>query len=469
MIFKALYRPTFAFALALPLGLALTACGDDEDLISDLIPDPDAGMAMADTDMGMMSTDTGVEVDMGVEPECVDNDGCSGDTPFCDTALGMCTVPPRAGAIGWGDGSADSVEYILIHQSVRAPLATDVDFNKLRPDELWIAHRELATTLPCTETQQSGCNNLWGSTTTIFQPGTDDQTEEWILDYNAWHFMRRPPALAFGENGNFATCGDARTANFLDGNADFIGPSLWTSDPAIYRNWPRSERPRGRNGTHLDMLHATPWCTGIAWETGNAYWVINGSIGSLDRYDFQDPHTDVFNDGYPQGWGGADHADGIIHRFAINTVTKVQEVPGHVVFHNGMVYVADTGGERIVRFDPAGATVSGPLIPLYDGLDPNRGGEAATFQGGTVTEIVGPGNGLQRPSGIEIRDDIIYVTDNATSQFHAFEMDGTPIRSLSLPDSMFPEGSLSGFTFDQEGRIYFVDMPDSAVYRLDPR
>merc|ERR1711974_36901 len=96
--------------------------------------------------------------------------------------------------------------------------------------------------------------------------------------------MRRPPALAMGDNGTFATCGEAATGNFEDNPAMFIGPSLWSTDLAVYA------KPSGGNGSHLDMLHATPWCMGIAHEVDNVYWAFNGHVGSLDRYDFNNDH-----------------------------------------------------------------------------------------------------------------------------------------------------------------------------------
>lgn len=421
---------------------------------------PDAAVDLGAFDMGSGSTDAGPsdmgggEMDAGVDPECEVNSDCSGDTPYCDPIAAVCAPPPRGGLIGWGNGTTDSVVLESIHAASEAAQATDLAFNPSEPEQLWMVHRFVPRDAPCDQPpgDTSGCFELQGSTTTIFDYGTPQQSTQWIMDFNAWHFMRRPPAIAFGDNGFFATCGEARTGNYLDDQrADFIGPSLWTSDPEIYRNWEPNEAPRGWNGTHMDMLHATPFCMGIAHERDNVYWVANGQIGSFDRYNFNEDH----------GPGQADHSDGVIFRYAIGTVTRVPFVPGHLEFHDGKVYAADTGGGRIVSFDPEGAVRVGSIEPQYEPL-----ADSATFEGGTLSEVVAPGGLLVRPSGLAIHDGVLYVSDNATSQIHAFELDGTHLRLLQTG---LPPGSLAGIEAGPDGLLYFVNLPESEVLRIVPQ
>ena len=112
---------------------------------------------------------------------------------------------------------------------------------------------------------------------------------EIVADGNSWHFLRRPMGLAFAPAGQrqfLATCGEARTANYTDREAPYNGPVLWDADRSAVRATPR---PR-TNGTHVDMLHETPYCMGIAHERGNVFWVFNGDVGAFDRYDFNAPH-----------------------------------------------------------------------------------------------------------------------------------------------------------------------------------
>lgn len=392
-------------------------------------------------DAGMMMT----EMDAGTQPECTSNAECGGQTPYCDDT-GSCAPLPPGHAIGYGDGSPTSVTLEKIHTAYPPKQATDLEFNPARPNELWVLHREFSSDAPCDSNNRTaaGCLSLEGSVTIIYDPASDARTTEAKRDENAWHFMRRPPALAFGVDGLFATCGEERTGNFLDETADFIGPTLWDSDPAVF-----AITPPGLNGSHLDMLHASPWCTGVAHEADNIYWVVNGDVGSLDRYDFKADH----------GPGNADHSDGEVYRYGIGTVTRVPEVPGHIVYRDGFVYIADTGTGRILKLDTQTGTEAGPVQPVFEPF-----AATATYDGVEVTELV-PAGTLERPSGIEIHEDILYVTDNAQSRFYAFDLEGNLLRTL---DTGLPPGSLAGLAVSPDGVIYFVDLMTADVYRLLP-
>ena len=130
-----------------------------------------------------------------------------------------------------------------------------------------------------------------------------------------------------------------------------MGPSLWSADPDIFA----STNPAAVNylsnlygfyvdlGSHLDMLHESPLCMGIAWETDNVYWVFDGSDGSIVRYDFAEDH-DV---------GYDDHSDGIIARYVTGRVSRVADVPSHLVYDDssGLLYIADTGNNRVAVLD----------------------------------------------------------------------------------------------------------------------
>jgi sugar lactone lactonase YvrE len=85
---------------------------------------------------------------------------------------------------------------------------------------------------------------------------------------------------------------------------------------------------------------------------------------------------------------------------------------------------------------------------------------------GTELREVVPAGVLQRPSGIELRGDALFVTEDATSRFHAFDLEGTELASL---DTTLPPGSLAGFDFGPDGNIYFVDMIGQRLLRIEPR
>ena len=89
----------------------------------------------------------------------------------------------------------------------------------------------------------------------------------------------------------------------------------------------------------------------------------------------------------------------------------------------------------------------------------------AVMKDTTLEEIV-PSGTLDGPSGIEVRGDLIYVTDATTSTFHVFDKKGTEVRSLATD---LPGGALSGFVFGPDGKIYFTDKSTSRVVRIDPQ
>src|SRR5690606_17956176 len=233
--------------------------------------------------------------------------------------------------------------------------ATDLGFHPTRTNELWVLHRKPESQQPCNQNNatREGCIALEGSIVVVFNPGTPEQGTWEYRDPNAWHFMRRPPAFAFGQGATFASVGEARSGNYVDDPIPYMGPTLWSSDlPGVVEGCESSPggcfsiQPPGLNGSHLDMLHEAPYGMGIAHETGNAYWVFNGDAGSLDRFDFQADH----------GPGEEYHGDGMLKRYVEGQLERVPEVPSHLVFYEGHVYVSDTGGARVAKLDPATGT-----------------------------------------------------------------------------------------------------------------
>ena len=324
--------------------------------------------------------------------------------------------------------------------------ATALAFDPLRSGELWVTLRRFPTDAPCTMTVTTGCAALIGEVALI-QDATGDSPEVTMKeDGNAWHFMRRPTSIAFGTNGNLATCGEARTANYEDQPSNYNGPTLWSSDPAIFGVPPKP----GQNGTHLDMLHETPFCMGIAHERDNVYWTFNGELGALDRYDFNEPHQ----------IGGEDHADGELFRYVEGAVARTPEIPSHLAYdqEERVLYVADTGNGRVARLDATGGEESG-VIDTNEHIH-----KAVQMSGVTLEDFVPPGT-LETPSGLVFHDGHLYVTDNATSRIYAFDRSGALVRSL---DTGLPSGSLAGIAIGPDGRAYLSDLVTGKAYRIEP-
>jgi hypothetical protein len=334
-----------------------------------------------------------------------------------------------------------------VYQTTVMSSATALAFDPERSGELWTLLREPPSTLPCTVLEPAGCAALPGEVALVRNALSAAPQALLKSDRNAWHFMRRPTAIAFGDNGNLATCGEARSDNYDDDSVDFSGPTLWSSDPAIFGAAPPPMSPTG--STHIDMLHDSPFCMGIAHERDNVYWVFNGLLGALDRYDFKQPHAP----------GEDDHTDGELERFVEGALTRVPEVPSHLAFDAelGLLYAADTGHGRIVALDAASGT-PGQEVPQLDGIALH-----VRIDGARLTELVPPGV-LERPSGLSFQDGRLFATDNATSAVYEFDRSGTKVRTIALD---LPSGSLAGITLGPDQKLYLTDLLSAHVYRVE--
>ena len=351
-------------------------------------------------------------------------------TPECNTSTSSCA--PRGWHIGTREGTADSVELVEIYKTPGKEQPTGLSFNPEAPNELWVVSYK---------------NDY---ITIIYDPGLPSTSTKRIRDPDAMHFMHWPVGIAFGtktygRNGKntWGTCGDSD--NPAGNSNGFMGPAVFSSDLAIL-----GKQTRGGLGSHLDMLHNTPFCRGITYEKDNVYWVFDNEHGSLARYDFQDFHPP----------GGDDHSDGIIQQYALYELAGADGVPSHLVFEpgGGVVFAADTGNGRVVRLDPKSAT-EGESLPALEPTVP------VEMVGATLTNLVSPGT-MTAPSGVAIHETTLYVSDNATGRIHAVGFDGTPVRTL---DTGLAAGALAGIAFGPDEKLYLVDMVGSRVLRIDPK
>ncbi len=352
-----------------------------------------------------------------------------------------------AGATGTGPTSGAGTHGIvdIFTPKAKVPFsATALAFNPMVEGELWVTLRQFPSGKPCAKVGDAGCAALPGVMAVITNATGATPSAVLKEDGNAWHFMRRPSAVAWGDGRLFAACGEALTDNLEDGSDPYSGPVLWSSDPAIFGVKPTANQ----NGTHLDMLHETPYCMGIAHESANAFWAFNGNAGSLDRVDFHRPHA----------VGGADHSDGEVTRYVTGKLLRVPEVPSHLVYDSArsLVYVVDTGHGRVLSVDPSTAKLAGE-ITVYETLQ-----SSGTMDGAAITELVPPGM-LQTPSGIALGNDIIYVTDNATSLIYGFDTAGKLQKTY---DTALPAGTLAGVALGPDSKLYVTDLLTGGVHRI---
>lgn len=370
-------------------------------------------------------------------------------------------------------------QFFCFRDDCRPGLAVDLEFNPARPEELWVLYRQPYDGTPCTSSDRSSCNALRSQVAILTGVEDGDPSVDVLEDGNSLHFMRLATALAFAGDDTFATVGEARTGNFMDeGSPDFMGPTWWSSNPEIFA------QDFDLNGSHLDMLHGTPYGMGIAHEPTRwgadgsegerpVFWAFNGQVGAIDRYDFNEPHEP----------GGSDHSDGTLHRYVQGELVRAPGIPSHMEFANlgevpereglfgpvelddGMqqdwwLYIADTGQRRIVRLDTKSGRMGGAIATPDPQLADPRAVDDAVLE-----EVIPPGT-LRAPSGLAIDGQRLIVTDAATSLIHVFDLEG---EELEVYDTGLPEWSLSGVTVGPDGRTYFVDWEAGRVLRLEPR
>ncbi|MCA9582741.1 MAG: hypothetical protein KC416_13170 [Myxococcales bacterium] len=393
------------------LSLALFACDSDRST-------GPGGLGGADPSMG-----------------CDVDGGCPGTGPGTDPN-GEDPGNPGQGSVAVLGGGTHVADGLTIEELVSAAdglsIPRDLALNPERPDELWIVNR--------------GGN----ATVVVTGLGTPAQQSSRRAAAGASHFMAQPAALAFGDPGIFATALEEDQITQPTTPADFMGPTLWTADLAIFD---------GGHGGHLDMLHNSPNGVGIAWDKGNAYFLFDGYHQSITWYDFAEDH----------GPGGSYHGDGTVIRYVEGEVAYAPDIPSHMEkdAETGLLYVADTGNQRIAVLDITNAVEAGPTAPNYDG------GKQVKATGASLTTLVdGQALGtddatltMSTPSGLELHDGMIFVTDNATSRIFAFDKGGRLIDWLSLAGTV-KNGSLMGLTFDSAGRILIVDAWDNRVLRI---
>jgi len=341
--------------------------------------------------------------------------------------------PPPASAgyqLGSGDHTPASVTFTVIANSGNAlKKPRDLAFNPRVPEDLWIV------------------NATDDSVVIVHNTTLASRTTEWRKDSWAGHFMDNPAALAFGADattfglpGTWATAGET-----TNGTSNYTGPTLWSSDLTVFAV------QNGGLGSHLDMLHDSPNSMGIAWQVDNVYWVFGGMKSDIVRYDFQLDH----------GIGQDDHSDGRIRHYLGGQVARVPGVPGHLFFHTAtnMLYIADTGNGRVIRLD----TTSGAVSATHSGPD---GLPEDFFMTGEVTSVVvAAGTFLTQPCGLEIKDDVMFVSDNATGIIHAFDLLGNRVNHI---DTGLGPGAVMGLAFGPDGKLYFVNATGNQVIRLDP-
>ncbi len=306
----------------------------------------------------------------------------------------------------------------------------DLDFFPiLAKNELWVVNERTEA--------------LGGSTLTIYDAGKPNQTFLNRVDGNAWHFMSLPTGIAFSDdNFNFSTSPGVKDANHSGGT--FTGPALWSSDPDIYA------QPSGGNGSHLDMLHGSPYSMGIAHEADNVFWVFDGWNATIVRYDFGGDH----------GPGNDDHSNGVVRRYLEIPIKRDGIVPSHIVMDkaSGWLYVVDNGNDRVLRLDIHSGTVVNDLPLINEPL-------AEHSEMGNVTWEVIVSQGLSRPCGIEVIGNRLLVGDYANGDIIVYDMENS---FAELGRIATGQAGITGIKVGPDGAIWYTNRTQNTLKKIVP-
>ena len=293
----------------------------------------------------------------------------------------------------------------------------------------------------------TGTENSGGSTVRVGSPGTAGQTSLKKQDGNAWHFMSLPSAIAFNNNGDFATSTSVLSANH--NGSTFTGPSLWSSDPLIYA----VDHGPGTNGSHLDMLHESPYSMGIASEKDNVFWVYDDYSNDIVMYDFAEDH----------GPGNDDHDDGRVRRFPGMGLSAInQDIVNHLVLDadKKWLYFVDGGNQRILRLDiTTGATNGTPSFSQQETL-----AEYKKMIGFVWEEVIT--TGLVQPAGIDIIEDKLVITDHSNGDIVFYDVNNIP--ALEIGRIQTNEPGIMGAVIGPNGKLWYANATLDKVVKIEP-
>jgi hypothetical protein len=302
----------------------------------------------------------------------------------------------------------------------------------LSRNELWVLNKD---------TEASG-----SSTVKFTNVGEDGQTFLMQEDPNNWHFMSLSTGIAFSDNGNFATSPGVFDANH-NGGQPFTGISLWSSDPAIY-----AQNIFGPLGSHLDMLHVTPNAQGIAHESWNRFWAVDGYNQDVVMHDFKGDH----------GPGNDYHGNAVIRRYSAMTITR--DPNDHIVSHcvldknTNWLYVVDHGAQRVLRLDVTTGTAGG--APTFGPFESYV--EYTQMTGETWDEVAT--TGLVQPAGIAIIGNRLLVSDHSNGDIVVYDVSDPNTPEIGRIVTNSP--GIMGIEIGPDGAIWAVNATTHELLKI---
>ena len=317
----------------------------------------------------------------------------------------------------------------------------DLEFHPGRANELWVANRAS------------------DSITIVHDTGLETQTSENREDSHRNHFLEEVSAIAFGAyhpefDWQWGSAQETRNTYCGQGSPNnFMGPTLW---PSSLSHFAMEHQSDGLLGSHIDMNHESPYGVGIAHDSDNAYWYNDGYYGELVYYDFQEDHDT----------GMDDHSDAIVRRYADIQLTHAFGIPGHMILDKdtSILYIADAGANRVLWVNTDDATTSSvDIMNEASRLEP-----LAEYSDITGIEWGILDTGLNRPSGIALDGNQLFVSSNGNGKITAYELDADGKGGVEADSIQTTASSIMGLEIGPNGHLYYVDNAQDEVVRIDP-
>ena len=320
---------------------------------------------------------------------------------------------------------------------------TDLEFHPGRADELWVA------------------NKATDSITIVHNTGLESQTSEIRLDVNRNHFLEEVSAISFGSyhpefDWQWGSAQESLNTYNGQGNPNyFMGPALWPSslDHFAVEN---QNNEGGLLGSHIDMLHESPYGVGIAHDYDNVYWYNDGYYGELVRYDFMMDHDT----------GGHEHSDAVVQRYSEIQLNHSYGTPGHMVLNKetGILYISDAGANRVIWVN-----TDDPTYQTEDIMsDSSRLETLAEYSSISGIEWGILDEGMNRPSGIAVEGDQLFVSLNGNSSIISYSLNSDGKSAVEVGTIITSASSIMGIEIGPEGHLYYVDNVRNEVVRVDP-
>ena len=126
---------------------------------------------------------------------------------------------------------------------------------------------------------------------------------------------------------------------------------------------------------------------------------------------------------------------------------------------SGFLYIADTGNQRILKFNVNSGNYSYDLTPYGESL-------AEYFMMENADWEIYIEQNLEKPSGIDIYNDRLVVSDYASGNIIFYDISVSPPIELGRIDTGI-QNNIMGIKIDSNQKIWYVNYQDNNVIRID--